>query len=167
MALGALAGGCDDFVLDDDDDWPEYEGELNLNDPAVAIDCIEDVPDGSPEGEGTWEISLLIDGWSSYTWVELWSNGYCEGYDAATGDPCTEGGQDRPGWEMEPWDHGWDADLGFWDEWIIDLPYHVDIATPDSGASWFSCDMAALIEFYFCACDDYTDDCYCSDAYVY
>ena len=165
---GLMLGGCDDFLLDDDDaDWPDYEGEVDLDDPVVHIECIEDVPDGSPEGRGIWELTLLVEGWASYTWVEMWSSGYCEGYDSATGNPCVEQGQERPGWAMDPWDHGWDAELGFWDEWILDLPYHVDISSPESGNSWFSCDMGPGIEFYFCACDDYTDDCYCTDAYGY
>ncbi len=161
LVLLPVLPACDSF-LEDDDDYPDYDGVIDLDTAEADIVCNEDDQDYFL---GEWDALLLFDGWASEAWVEMWSDTYCEGYDEATGNPCDADGQARPGWEMENWDYGWDEDMGHWDQWQIILPFDGETWPPAADTSYFTCDDA--IEFYFCACDDATEECFCSGAYVH
>ena len=157
-----VLAGCDFDILDDDsadEDWPDYEGEIDIAGLDAMIECNAD--GGSPE-TGSWTFTVFFDGWSDWMWVEIWGDPYCEGYDPATGDWCDTTGNGRPGWDMVEYDRGWDEELGFWDEWDLELPFDSTIWTPADGVSYFSCAMAPDIEIYFCGCDEATTLCDCT-----
>ncbi len=147
-----------------DDDTPDYVGEIDLAYADIQLDCYVDVAEGDPEGEGTWEFTIFFEGWATDMWVEMTDLGadYCEGWDDQTGDPCATDGEERPGWDMVQDDYGWDAASGFWDQWLLDLPYHSDVWPPELDASWIPCEIGADLAVDFCGCDYATDNCYCT-----
>jgi len=155
----------------DDDDTPEYPGEIDLAYADIQLDCYVDVLESDPEGEGTWEFTIFFEGWASDMWIEMADLGadYCEGWDDATGDPCETDGEARPGWDMVPDSYGWDAANGFWDQWLLDLPYLADIWPPEADASWIPCEVGTDLLVDFCGCDYATTECYCTqyDEYEY
>jgi len=163
LAAWPLVGiGCV-FVDDDDsadDNWPSYEGEIDLDNMDVAISCH---PDADPT-TGSWDVVVFLEGWAEIAWIELWSldDAYCEGFHSTTGDPCDNDGVSRPGWDMERYDYGYDEVLGHWDEWELQLAFDALSWPPSSTESYLSCDDN--LEFYVCGCDEYSGICYCSDA---
>ncbi len=163
VALAAMPA-CDltlDDDTSDDDTWPDYEGTIDMNTVDADITCAED-PDDYVFGD--WDIIVFFDGWAAEAWVEMWSENYCEGYDSETGDPCEYEGTERPGWDMNNYDYGWDGTSGFWDSWDLLLPFDGESWPPSADTSYFTCDDA--FEFYFCACDDATDECFCSPPWI-
>ena len=172
-ALAALAllvtvpfvfGACefiddDDSAAEDDDDWPEYEGEIDIQSIDADISCYPDAESVT----GSWDFVVFLEGWAEFLWVELWSleDSYCEGFDTTTGYPCDIDGVERPGWDMERYDYGFDDTLGFWDEWELQLGYDTSSWPASASESYLGCDND--VEFYICGCDEFTGNCYCSD----
>ena len=157
LILLPLVGiGC---VFDMDEDWPEYEGEIDLEMVDVDVAC---TPDADPS-TGTWDLVVFVEGWAEIFWVELWSleDDYCEGFDSATGDPCDNDGESRPGWDMDQYDYGFDDELGHWDEWELLLGFDAVSWPPSSDESYLGCDDN--LELYVCGCDESSGACYCSD----
>jgi MYXO-CTERM domain-containing protein len=162
LASHGLAAWADENMADDD--TPSYPGEIDLAYADIQIDCYVDVLEGDPEGEGTWEFTIFFEGWATDMWIEMTDLGadYCEGWDDNTGDPCDTDGEERPGWYMVPDDFGWDAGSGFWDQWLLDLPYHTDVWPPEADASWIPCEVDADLLVNFCGCDEATENCFCT-----
>lgn len=159
----------DDDTGDDDGGPPPYTGEIDLESAAVYASCTvtePDLPEVLEDGAGWFEFSIDLSGWAETVWIELrdQQSDYCEGFDPATGDPCTWAGFTRPGWDMDNIDFGWNTELGFWDYWELTLPYDGDLAHADAdGASWFLCEEAGIsFDTWFCATDLYSDLTYCT-----
>lgn len=159
----------EDDEWDDDDSWPEYEGEIDMGDAFLSASCTVEVPleeedDGYP-ASGYFQYELQMDGWAGDCWLEMWSNDspYCEGYDE-NGEPCDDEEVQRPGWWFNQGDYGWDAQYGFWDSWWMDLDYEHSWP-PDPGKSYFTCEGAGnhpedgYGDFwtYYCCYDMVTD----------
>ena len=160
VAVPLLGIGCEFFEdLDDDSEYPDYEGDLDLDTLDAMITC-----DSGGGTTGTWDVVILFDGWADYMWMEMHSSGYSECFDSSTGDACVMDGVQRPGWYMDRYDHGWDEDAGFWDEWEILLDFDSATWPPSSDESYFGCEDSSIIDFYFCGCDEYTGECRCSGA---
>ncbi len=158
----------------DDDDTPDYAGEIDMGQAIMEASCTVDVPleeedDGYPAA-GTFQFDLAMDGWASECWIEMWDDAseYCEGFDEY-GDPCDDEELERPGWWFLQGDYGYDANIGFWDSWYLDLDYEHSWP-PAPHMSYFTCEGAGNDpeegdgEFitYFCCTDMATDYLACA-----
>ena len=119
--------------------------------------------------EGRYDFYLLLVGWANTCWVEFWdlSSDYCEGYDSH-GEPCESSGYSRPGWRMTNEEYGWDPVNGFWDYWILDLEYVMDLEQAHAdGESIFPCEWFAwLFQTYWCCEEAYSGDTQCQAYWV-
>lgn len=166
----------DDDVLgphDDDDTWPTYDESMDTEQSSFDGYCTIDVPlhheYPSAIPEGRYDFYLLLVGWANTCWVEFWdlSSDYCEGYDSH-GEPCESSGYSRPGWRMTNEEYGWDPVNGFWDYWILDLEYVMDLEQAHAdGESIFPCEWFAwLFQTYWCCEEAYSGDTQCQAYWV-
>ena len=158
--------GGDDDGGDDDDSTPTYTGEIDMNGASLDASCTVTVPASDPGGgEGYFDHFIDMSGWAGACWTEMWDHlsPYCEGWNPYTGEVCETKGYDRPGWDMNNADFGWNSANGFWDQWDQHLLYHVTWP-PASNKSIFICENAGSgFDTYFCCCDYATNNCYCTE----
>jgi hypothetical protein len=171
-----LAAGCDGGSDDDDNDAADdddsddgftAQGGTHV-DKARGITltayCEITVPrpsDKDPYGEGWHEFTLETGTEADIVWIEMWSldSSYCEGYDTATGDPCTSTAGDRPGWDLDL--VGSTADPPY-EQWFLSLDYD-GTWSPAEDVSTFLCEGAGSeYATYFCWCSaDNPSSCWC------
>ena len=169
------AGDDDDMTADDDDDdddsTPEYTGLIDMPNALLDTTCVVDVPSSSddPPPSGDFQFYVEMDGWSEDCWVEMWDlteeDGYCEGFNPDTGDPCNYGGIDRGGWFMEQDldGFGWDDINGFWDSWWLDLAYTMTWPPLDDESLFVCENLGHNFEVWYCCCDFYDGEfCDCT-----
>jgi len=161
---------ADDDAADDDDDdaTPEYTGEIDMSGAQLSGECDIDVPsEPGTLGEGTYHFDIELSGWALDCYINFRDHvsDYCEAYDSVAGDPCDSFGFVRGGWDMVNDDHGWDAVDGFWDSWVVEVDYLMDLMAAEAqGLSIFVCENAGLnFDTEFCCRDLYTESVFCEE----
>ncbi len=170
----------DDDAADDDDE--NYTGEIDLSLSELFIDCNIDDPytwdeDCTDGGEGTWQFDVILSGWASAVWVEIWgvwpdaewnAGVYCEGtlQGNPSWDPC-EGYFERPGWQLFISAQDYDQANGYTQSWSQTVSYRGPGCVagnwpPNVNDSLFCCeDYPASVDIFLCGTDAYTGNSVC------